>query len=206
MSKWFTKEQLSLKRAPGTSLFSGAYWRQAARRLKDTRVLAATAMLMAVSIAVTILYIPLPNNLHIFFDYAPKALCAAVCGPVAALGAGFVVDVLGYLIRPFGAFFPGYTLGTMISLLIYALCLYGQKLTLGRVALARLAVNIINNICLNSLWSSMLYGKAFWVYLTGGILKNLLWWPSEVAVMVLVFRLVSPAMERYKLIPEQPKK
>ncbi len=206
MSKWFSKEEWSLKRAPGTRFTSKAFWKQAASRLKDTRVLAATAMLMAVSIAVTILYIPLPNNLHIFFDYAPKALCAAVCGPVAALGAGFVVDVLGYLIRPFGAFFPGYTLGTMISLLIYALFLYGQRLTVGRVALARLTVNIINNICLNSLWSSMLYGKAFWVYLTGGIVKNLLWWPIEVIVMVMIFRLVSPVMEQYKLIPERPKK
>ncbi len=201
MSKWFTKEQLSLKRAPGTSLFSARYWRASAARLRDTRVLAATAMLMAVSIAVTILYIPLPNNLHIFFDYAPKALCAMVCGPAAALGAGFVVDVLGYLIRPFGAFFPGYTLGTMLSLLLYALVLHGQKPNLARVALARLLVSLINNICLNSLWSSMLYGKAFWVYLTGGIIKNLLWWPIEVAVMVLVFQLVSPVMKRYKLIP-----
>ncbi len=206
MSKWFAREEWELRRAPGTSLVSGAFWKQAALRLKDVRVLAATAMLMAVSIAVTILYIPLPNNLHIFFDYAPKALCAAVCGPVAALGAGFVVDILGYLIRPFGAFFPGYTLGTMISLLLYALFLYGQKPTVGRVALARLSVNIINNICLNSLWSSMLYGKAFWVYLGGGILKNLLWWPVEVVVMVLVFRLVYPAMERYKLLPKAPKK
>ena len=46
-------------------------------------------------------------------------------------------------------------------------------------------------------------GKAFVVFLTGSAAKNLLLWPIEVAVMAVVFRLVTPVMERYKLIPKQ---
>ena len=41
------------------------------------------------------------------------------------------------------------------------------------------------------------------VFLTGSAAKNLLLWPIEVAVMAVVFRLVTPVMERYKLIPKQ---
>ncbi len=203
MSKWFSKEALSLRRMPGTSPFSAPYWREAAGRLKEIRVLAVSALLVAVCVAIAGLYIPLVNNLHIFFDYVPMGLCAAVCGPVVALGVGFVVDILGFLVNPMGAFFPGYTLGTMVSMMIYALFLYRQRLTVGRIALARLTVNVVNNICLNSLWSSILYGKAFWVYLTGGIIKNLALWPVEVVLMVVIYRLLTPTLERQKLIPVQ---
>ena len=91
----------------------------------------------------------------------------------------------------------------MVAMLIYALGFYHQKITLPRVALTKLAVNVICNIGLNSLWNSILMGKAFVVFLTGSATKNLLLWPVEVLVMMLVFRLVIPVMEKYKLIPKQ---
>lgn len=185
------------------SIFTRAYWKEAAGRLKSIRVLAVTALLVALTIAITTLYIPLPNNLHVFFDYTPKALCAMVCGPAAALGVGFVMDILGFLARPMGAFFPGYTVTTMVAMLIYALGFYNQKITIPRIAITKLIVNVVCNIGLNSLWNSMLMGKAFVVFLGGSAAKNLLLWPIEVLVMVIVFRLVTPVMEKYKLITKQ---
>ena len=185
------------------SLFSSAYWKSAVKQLKNVRVLAVSALLIALTIAITTLYIPLPNNLHVFFDYTPKALCAMVCGPVAALGVGFVMDILGFLARPMGAFFPGYTVTTMVTMLIYALGFYNRKITIPRIAITKLIVNVLCNIGLNSYWNSILMGKAFTVFLVGSATKNLLLWPVEVLVMVLVFRLVTPIMEKYKLIAPQ---
>ncbi len=187
------------------SIFTRAYWKNAFGRLKSIRVLGACALLIALTIAITTLYIPLPNNLHVFFDYTPKALCAMVCGPVAALGVGFVMDILGFLARPMGAFFPGYTVTTMVTMLIYALGFYNQRLTIPRIAITKLVVNVVCNICLNSFWNSILMGKAFTVFLVGSATKNLLLWPVEVIVMVLIFRLVTPIMEKYKLIAPQKK-
>ena len=185
------------------SIFTRAYWKNAFGRLKSIRVLGACALLIALTIAITTLYIPLPNNLHVFFDYTPKALCAMVCGPAAALGVGFVMDILGFLARPMGAFFPGYTVTTMVAMLIYALGFYNQKITIPRIAITKLAVNVICNIGLNSLWNSILMGKAFVVFLAGSATKNLLLWPVEVLVMVIVFRLVAPVLEKQKLIAPQ---
>lgn len=182
------------------SVFTRAYWKSAASRLKSIRVLVATALLIGVTIAITTLYIPLPNNLHVFFDYTPKALCAMICGPVAALGVGFVMDILGFLARPMGAFFPGYTVTTMVTMLIYALGFYGKKITLPRIAIVKLIVNVVCNIGLNSLWNSILMGKAFVVFLGGSATKNLLLWPIEVVVMAAVFRLLLPILEKQKLI------
>lgn len=188
------------------SLFTRAYWKEAAGRLKNVRVLAATALLIAVTVAISALYIPLPiNNLHVFFDYVPKSLCAAVCGPVAALGVGFVMDILGFLIHPFGAFFPGYTVTTMVAVLIYALGLYRRRMTVARIAVTKLAVNVICNIFLNSLWNSMLYSKGFWVFVASGTVKNLALWPVEVLIMVIIFRLVTPVLEKQGFIVPQKK-
>lgn len=179
------------------SVFTRAYWRQAARQLKSVRVLAVCALLTAVTVAISQLYIPLPvNNLHIFFDYMPKAVCAAVCGPVAALGVGFVMDILGFVLHPFGAFFPGYTVSTMVAMGIYALGLYRQPITVTRLAVTKLAVNVICNVFLNSVWNAMLYSKGFWAFVSSGAVKNLLLWPVETAMLVLVFRLLSPTLRR----------
>ena len=104
-----------------SQIFTRAYWRSAARELKRPKILAVTALLMAVSMAISMVSIPLPNNLHIYFTYVSKGLCAAICGPVAALVVGFAEDILGFVLHPTGAFFPGYTLSTMLGLFFYAL-------------------------------------------------------------------------------------
>lgn len=183
------------------SVFTRAYWRQAARQLKSVRVLAVCALLTAVTVAISQLYIPLPvNNLHIFFDYMPKAVCAAVCGPLAALGVGVVMDLLGFVFHPFGAFFPGYTVSTMVAMGIYGLGLYRQRITVARLAVTKLAVNVVCNIFLNSLWNTMLYSKGFWVFVTSGAAKNLLLWPVETAMLVLVFRLLTPTLRKMGLL------
>jgi len=88
-------------------------------------------------------------------------------------------------------------------MLIYALGFYNQKITIPRISITKLIVNVVCNIGLNSLWNSMLMGKAFVVFLAGSATKNLMLWPIEVLVMVIVFRLVTPVMEKYKLIPKQ---
>ena len=46
------------------------------------------------------------------------------------------------------------------------------------------------------LWSAILYQDAWIVYFTASLTKNLALWPVETAVLVLVFRLVGPLMER----------
>ncbi len=189
------------------SLFSRAYWKDAALQLKKPRVLAVCALLLAVSIAMSGLFLQLPNNLRVYFTYLPKGLCAAVCGPVAALVAGFAEDLLGYALHPSGGFFPGYTLSTMVGMFLYALGFYRQRLSLPRVALTKLSVNLLCNVGLGTLWSSILYGKSYLFYFWGSLGKNLLLWPVEVFLMMAVFRLLAPAMAKEGLlVPQGPTK
>lgn len=181
---------------PFLSVRSPLYWRGAAGEVKKLRTLAVSAIFLALSSAVASVFIPLPNNLRVYFTYGPKALCAAVIGPVSGLLFGLTGDLLGFVLHPTGGFFPGYTLTSMMGMFLYGLGLYRKKITVCRLALTKLLVNLVCNAGLNVLWSAILYQKAWIVYFTASLTKNLALWPVETAVLVLVFRLVGPLMER----------
>ncbi len=181
---------------PFLSVRSPLYWRGAAGEVKKLRTLAVSAIFLALSSAVASVFIPLPNNLRVYFTYGPKALCAAVIGPVSGLIFGLTGDLLGFVLHPTGGFFPGYTLTSMMGMFLYGLGLYRKKITVRRLALTKLLVNLVCNAGLNVLWSAILFQKAWVVYFTASLTKNLALWPVETAVLVLVFRLVGPLMER----------
>ena len=61
-----------------SSLWSGNYWRQARDALKQPRLLAVSALLLAASIAIASVFIPLPANLRVYFSFLPKALPGTV--------------------------------------------------------------------------------------------------------------------------------
>ena len=103
-------ESLSL-----ASPFSRSYWRTALRELQNLRMLTLAAIVVALRIVLSGLYIPLGDNLNIFFGYFVNSLGAAIYGPVVALLSGFATDVLGYFVHPTGPFFPGYVLSTMLG-------------------------------------------------------------------------------------------
>ena len=90
--------------------FSRSYWRTALRELQNLRMLTLAAIVVALRIVLSGLYIPLGDNLNIFFGYFVNSLGAAIYGPVVALLSGFATDVLGYFVHPTGPFFPGYVL------------------------------------------------------------------------------------------------
>ena len=72
---------------------------------------------------------------------------------------GGALDVIKYLIKPEGAFFPGFTISAVLGGMIYGAFLYKKKVTVPRVFAAQLLVKVFVNILLNTLWLNMLYGK-----------------------------------------------
>ena len=74
----------------------------------------------------------------------------------------------------------------MLAGVICGSVLYGRKLTLGRVFLAKFLVLIICNVFFNTLWISILYGKAFMVLLPVRLLKNLVMWPIDSVILYMV--------------------
>ena len=185
------------------SIWSKGYWKGAAKRFSSVRMLAVCAMLLALRIAVGSVFIPLgDSSLRIYFTFFIIALGASVYGPLMAVVAGCAADLLSFAIAPSGPFFPGYTLSSMLGGLIYGLFLYRRDLSVVRVFLCKLTINVLVNMLLGSLWNSVMMGKAFYYYLAKSVVKNLVLLPLETALMVLIFRLMNPLLIHLRLIPE----
>ena len=85
--------------------FSKAYWRDAAAELKDTHMLVFAALMIALRLVMKQLAIPITPFLKINTAFFINALGAMVFGPVMAMLAACITDVLGYVIRPEGMYF-----------------------------------------------------------------------------------------------------
>jgi ECF transporter S component (folate family) len=169
--------------------------RSSAGELARVSTIAVAGMLVAVGVALSFTKIVLSPVLEISFDFLPLAAGGLLYGPVVGGIMGVVGDVLGYLVRPNGPFFPGFTLNALISGSLYGFFLYRRPVTWSRVIAVSAVLIVVINLGLNPLWLSVMYGKAFVVLLTGRLLKNAVMFPINTALLMTVLKFV----ERFRL-------
>ena len=109
------------------------------------------------------------------------------------------------MIHPGGPFFPGYTLNTVLAVAIYALFFYRQRITVWRVAAAKVLTNYPVNVGLGCLWSHMLYGKGYLYYAATSVVKNTLYLPVQILLLYMLLQGLLPSLRRTRLLsPEHP--
>lgn len=186
--------------------FSAAYWRAAARELKDLRKLTFAALMIALCMMLShIPSVPLFGGAKITWGFLARSVCAMVCGPVLGVVFGFAEDILSFFLTGGDGypFFPGYTLTTMLGVLIYSLFFYRTRVTVRKVFFAKLLTNI-QNVLLGALWMAILSGKAFYITAVKSAAKNIIMLPFQTALLVLLFSALLPVLHRAKLTPWKP--
>ena len=113
------------------TLFTGSF-----RQLKQVKTVTVCAMLGAVAIVLGSLSIELGSTLRIGFSGIPNEIVHMLFGPVVGSVFAGTMDILKYLIKPTGAFFPGFTLIAMLAGLIYGSFYYKKELNFWRVLAA----------------------------------------------------------------------
>ncbi len=176
---------------------------QSAKNLKKVYYLAIMAVFIALKVATAGLFLPIGENLRISFGYLLIAVESCIIGPIPGLISGFITDIVGFMLFPGGAFFPGYAISAMFNCFIFAVFLYQTRITVTKLFLSRLIINVVSNAFLGSLWTSMLYSKGFNYYFSISIVKNLILLPLEVLLLYIVFKLVLPTLEKKNLVPPQ---
>lgn len=161
-----------------------------------TKNIVLLAILLAINVVVSFIYIPVAPNLRIYFTFIITMMIASNFSLSECLIYSVLEDLISFFLYPTGPFFPGYTLTAFLSMLIYWLFL-NKKVDLKNIMISKAIVNIFINVGLGSLWSSILYSKAFIVYASTSLVKNLILFPIEALVFFSFYKFVQPLFDKY---------
>ena len=172
--------------------------------MRTNKKIILTAILLAMLIVLSrFLSIKTPIT-KISFAFVPTMLCAIWLGPKWTILLNVLGDVIGATLFPSGAFFIGYTISTAVSAAIYGSILYkkepdsyNDKQLLLRLIIATALVAIVVNMGLNTLWTSITTGKAFWALLVTRIVKQLIMIPIHVIVIFALEKALRKPFDKY---------
>lgn len=172
--------------------------------MRTNKKIILTAVLLALLIILSrFLSIKTPI-MKISFAFVPTMLCAVWLGPKWTILLNVLGDVIGATLFPTGPYFVGYTISTAIAGLIYGLLLYkkeGKEYSdinfLARLIIATALVAVICNMGLNTLWSVITTGDAFFVLLGQRVVKQLIMIPIHVVVIFFLEKVLRKPFDKY---------
>ena len=164
------------------------YWKSAAKELKSARSITGAAIFAAMSPILALFTIQVNQFLSIGFTSLTHAMTGYFFGPLVAAMSGGIADVIKYLLKPDGPFFPGFTLNEILVGFIYGLFFYKRKITLPKCISARLIVTVGINLTLTPLWLAMLYGNAYKFMVPTRIIKNIRMIPIDIFLLYTLLK------------------
>lgn len=179
-----------------------------AKTRKHMQIMVACAMLIAIQIVlVRFVSIQTPFQ-RLSFGFLPLAMAGILFGTGYGCAVAAIADFLGAILFPTGPFWPGFTIVTACSGLIYGLLLHekpgsnwSRRKRLFRIILAVAIVNIFVHIGLGTLNLAIMYNKGFLALLPGRIAKNLIMIPIESACVTAMHMMLVQPMTRRGMVP-----
>ena len=163
------------------------------QEMRDLKVLVAAAMLLSITVVLGFYRVQLTESIRIGFDFIAKESTSMFFGPVVGCMVAGLSDIISYIIKPVGAFFPGLTLSAMLGSVIYGVILYKRPLSLRRIIVANSTVTVFVNMLLNTYWMTILYGDAFAVLFPARAMKQIIMLPVEIILFYTVAKMFSKA-------------
>ncbi|MGI6118494.1 MAG: folate family ECF transporter S component [Bilifractor sp.] len=157
-----------------------------ARSVAFCGVMAALAVVLNYAASIEI-----GQYVRIGFSMLPNIIVDDFFGPAIGGIFGGALDIIKYLLKPTGPFFPGFTVSAILGGIIYGLFFYKKKITVVRVLAANAVVKVCVNILLNSVWLHILYGKGFIALLPARVLSNAIMLPIDTAIYYFMLNSVN---------------
>jgi ECF transporter S component (folate family) len=201
--------QKKLENQEKNRIFSSKYWKDATSQLGNIKMLTIAALIVALRVVVKFFKIPLAAGLSISFDAYVNSLGSLIYGPVMGLVVGAVSDILGCLLTGrMAEYFLPFILVEMASSFIFGLFFWKRKINVSRVLASKFTVNLICNIIMTSLFNKWMYyiyygiekAQAYNVINGARIVKNLIMFPLEAVIIVIVLSAALPVVSQIKLV------
>lgn len=172
------------------------------KELGKTKTIAFLGLMAALAVVLSfIASIDVGPYVKIGFSGIPNRIVEACFGPVVGCIFSGMLDIIKFVVKPSGTFFPGFTFDAMLAGLIYGSILYRKEISLPRIFVAELLVKVIVNCGFNTLWISILYGKAIAILLPTRIIKNAIMLPIDTIILFVALTIVGQITKRFKTVP-----
>ncbi|MCF3943416.1 folate family ECF transporter S component [Oceanobacillus alkalisoli] len=159
------------------------------RTKSPTKMLTITAALVAINLVLNQFTLAFGPLLEVGFAFLPIAVLGFLYGPVNAGIASVVADTIGFVLRPAGFFFPGFTFNALLIGLLFGWFFYRKTITLGRIATANLVVTIIISLILTPIWLNIMFGSP--LFAGPRIVKAIVLYPVEVGLLYALLKNLS---------------
>lgn len=166
-------------------------------KLKNTKTLTTCAMLLALAVVLGFLRIPVTNIIEIRFGSLPIAIAGSLFGPGIASVVATLADLLAYLVKPTGPFFPGFTISAIVTAVIFGLVLRRKNhdVTIGQIILAEALHTLVVGLLINSYNLFLLYGNpadtglsGYLAVLSSRVIKELVMLPVNIVLLTMVLK------------------
>ena len=131
-------------------------------------------------------------NLKIGFSFLPVVAAAYWGGPIAGGLTGALGDLIGALLFPVEAYFPGFTLSSFLDGAIYG-SIFRRGIGKKQILLAVLIVQLGISLLLNTFWLTVLF-QVFWKDL---VLLRLFQCAAGIVIKFLLLSLVLPVLQKH---------
>ena len=155
-------------------------------------------------------YLTIPSgfaDLGLGFGYLFLSIACMIFGPIPSLLIGVLSDVLGFMVKPSGQFFIGYTFQAVVACFTYGMLFYKTHITFSRVLLARVIVNFFCNVFIGTLCKSFTdalnYEQAMVYVLTISLPKNLVYLLPQSLLLFFVLKAVTIPLSALNVINPQ---
>lgn len=141
--------------------------------------------------------------IRIGFGFIPIAFSAILFGPLIGGLTATLADLIGMVIFPKGAYFPGFTLSAFLSGAIYGLFLYRKRITILNISISVLLITLLVDLGLNTVWISMTTGKAAIALLIPRVSKSALMLPIQIAAIHMMWKYLGKQIYKSLAIRER---
>lgn len=166
-------------------------FRESFLHFKNLKSLTIVAMLIAISVILSMFYVNLGTIVKISFNFLGNVVIGFLFGPTVSIVAAGLVDFLTSIIRPLGPYNFFFTLTAMVAGLINGLLLFKCKITVKRIVFSRLVYTVICSLIINTLLLHFLYGNPIYTLLPPRLVKAVILLPIESFLTYIVLKKVN---------------
>ena len=172
--------------------------------ITKTKKLILAAMFLSILLVLSRFLSIKTSFLVISFSFIPMMLCGVYLGPKYSLAVAALGDLIGALIFPFGAYFPGFTITAGLMGFIYGIFLYKNpnkeikdKTFIFKLILSSLIVQIGVKVVIESAFLNIMYGKAYIAVILTRITTQAIMLPIQVITIYLLEKALRPFAKKY---------